>query len=92
MISVWTDDVEDEPPVDSARLDVYRLDGLDAAVDAFRQVRADGGWTEWSKGVPTTDLTKVLSINARLKGSGESDGSSAPKWLTLPEPLAAGGT
>ena len=88
VISVWTDAAEDQPPPESAKVDVYRLAGLDAGIEAFRQIRSGQDWAQWSThGVPTTDLPKVLSVEARIRGG---DGGETPGWLTLPEPLAAG--
>ena len=85
VIGIWGfGDAESRP--DTARLEVYRLAGLEAAVGAFRQLRALPRWSRWSSNglISTAELPKVLTINADLKEYRDA------LWVSLPKPLAAG--
>jgi hypothetical protein len=77
---------DDKKTPDTARLEVYRLPGLEAAVEAFRQLRAFPRWSRWTSDglVPTADLSKVLSLKAKLNEYSNS------LWVSLPKPLPAG--
>jgi hypothetical protein len=84
-IAIWGFGGDQKTPA-TARLEVYRLPGLEAAIEAFRRLRAVPGWSRWSSDglVSTADLPKVLALNAKLndyKGS---------HWVSLPDPLPAG--
>ncbi len=89
VISLWVEEDSHGRSPDSVKIDVYRLDGLDAAIGAFRHIRADPGWSRWSTThlVPTGDLPKVLSVDARLRGDRNV---GRAHWFTLPEPLPPG--
>ena len=76
VIALWAfqewDEGEAEPvPPTSAPIEVHRLRDLDAAVDAFRQVRSFPRWTRTSTAdlVPTTGLTRVFEFDAELRDS-----------------------
>ena len=91
VIALWAfqewDEGESEPvPPTSAPIEVHRLRDLDAAVDAFRQVRSFPRWTRASTAdlVSTTGLTRVFEFDAELR---DSDGVL---WFSLPERLPAG--
>ena len=77
---------EDDSTVASIHVDVYRLPGLDAAIDAYRQLRSAPTWSRWSTEgvVATADLPKVASFDARLR---DYRGDQA---IAFPEPLDAG--
>lgn len=85
VVSMWAFSEDDAEPK-SATIDVYRLGGLEAAIDAFRQVRALPRWAQWSTEhlVPTKGLPKVVTFDARLE---DSEGAL---WFRLPEALPAG--
>jgi hypothetical protein len=82
VVSMWAFSEDDVEPR-SAAIDVYRLGGLEAAIDAFRQVRALPRWAQWSTEhlVPTTGLPRVVTFDARLE---DADGAL---WFRLPEAL-----
>jgi hypothetical protein len=91
IIGLWSfQDSEDEenrpPPPKSAPIEVYRIDGLDAAMDTYRAIRTYPRWTRSASSdlVPTTGLTQVLALDARLQ---DSDGVL---WTELPVRLPAG--
>ncbi len=91
VIALWAfqewDEGEAEPvPPTSAPIEVHRIRDLDAAVDAFRQVRSFPRWTRASTAdlVSTTGLTRVFEFDAELR---DSDGVL---WFNLPERLPAG--
>ncbi|MFL5674690.1 MAG: Ig-like domain-containing protein, partial [Chloroflexota bacterium] len=91
IIAVWAfQDTGDEdnppPPPTNAPLEVYRIDGIAAAEDAYRAIRSHPRWTMYSatEPVPTGGLTRILSVDARLR---DSDGVL---WTELPERLPAG--
>jgi hypothetical protein len=69
-------------------IQVYRLANLDAAIAAFRALRARPDWSRWSTDglVDTTNLKRVVSIDARLNVYGDGDSY----WVQLPNPLPAG--
>ena len=70
----------------STTIAVYRLAGIDAAIDAFRTIRARPDWTRWSSAglVDVTGLTSVVSATVPL--NPYRNGS----WFQLPERLNAG--
>ena len=91
VIALWAfqewDEGEAEPvPPTSAPIEVHRLRDLDAAVDAFRQVRSFPRWTRASTTdlVSTTGLTRVFEFDAELRDS------EGVLWFSLPERLPAG--
>ncbi len=88
VISMWTDDGEDTPPVTSAQLDIYRFGSLDAAIAAYRQLQGSPAWAQWANEHPidTGPLTKVASLDASLATRPQG----GPSWTALPEPLPAG--
>ena len=61
IISMWANGDEETAPPKSAQLDIYRLGSLDAAISAYRQLRAFPAWAQWSNEHPvdTGPLTKV---------------------------------
>jgi hypothetical protein len=89
-ISLWSfgsssGDDEPKPPA-SVRLEVYRLPGQEAAIEAFRQLRSVPRWSQWhaDERVPTDGLTRVARLDAHLEDAGGT------LWTRLPEPLKAG--
>ncbi len=91
IIAVWAfQDTPDEetppPPPTSAPIEVYRIDGLDAAMAVYREIRAYPRWSRYSTAdlAPTSGLTKVMALDARLQDS------QGTLWTQLPDRLAAG--
>ncbi len=89
-IALWafqeTEGDAEIPRPRTARIEVHRLADLDAAVAAFRQVRASPSWSRASAAdlVPTKDLPTAVSVDAELH---EQDGGL---WFQLPKVLPAG--
>ena len=75
-----------EAPVKATHVDVYRLGGLDAAIDAFRTIRARPDWTRWSAAglVDVSHLQRVVSADLALNAY------QAGFWVELPDRLTAG--
>jgi hypothetical protein len=73
-------------PPKSTTIAVYRLGGIDAAIDAFRTILARPDWTRWSASglVDVTGLTRVVSATVPL--NPYRNGS----WFQLPARLTAG--
>ena len=67
-------------------IQVYRLANLDAAIAAFRSLRARPDWSRWSTDglVDTTKLTRLVAFEARLNKYQDSF------WVQLPDRLRAG--
>ena len=92
VIAIWAfqDSGEDEqtppPPPKSAPIEVYRIDGIDAAMDVYRGIRAFPRWSRYATAdlVPTAGLTRIMSLDARLQDS------QGTLWTELPDRLAAG--
>ncbi|HEX6869017.1 MAG TPA: Ig-like domain-containing protein [Candidatus Limnocylindrales bacterium] len=91
IVALWAfqsneDEENPVPPPTSAPLEIYRIDGLDAAIDAYRDIRAFPRWSRHTSTslISTTGLTQVLTLDARLQ---DSDGVL---WTELPERLSAG--
>jgi hypothetical protein len=84
-IGIWRYDESDRAPATTA-IAVYRLAGLDAAVDAFRSLRGGDDWTRWVDTglVDVTGLTRVVS--AELPLHTYQNGF----WIQLPAALPAG--
>jgi hypothetical protein len=74
------------PPVRSVRVEVHRLRDLDGAIAAYRQIRSAPDWARWAAvdPVPTSDLDKVVAVDAGLR-----DPEGIP-FFQLPDRLAAG--
>ena len=70
----------------STTIAVYRLAGIDAAIDAFRTIRARPDWTRWSASglVDVTGLTRVVSATVPLNPYRSGF------WFQLPARLSAG--
>jgi hypothetical protein len=85
IIGVWSFS-EDEKPPKTLKITVYRLGGLEAAIDAFQTIRSRPEWARWSSDglVPTTKLSHVLSTDARLHDELGTD------WIQLPNRLRTG--
>ncbi|HEY7735205.1 MAG TPA: Ig-like domain-containing protein, partial [Candidatus Limnocylindrales bacterium] len=83
---MWAFTEDDRTPPTSARMEVYRLPDLDAAVDAYRTLRGSARWARWSSDdlVPTAGLRRVAAFTARLQRTGES------LWFRFPMALPAG--
>jgi alpha-2-macroglobulin len=77
---------ENEAQPKTARIEVYRLGGINAAIDAYRQLRGSARWARWSSddAVSTTGLRRVMAFTARLQRGGDT------LWFRLPDTLAAG--
>ena len=90
IISMWADVDEETAPPKSAKLDIYRLGSLDAAISAYRQLRTYPAWANWSNQhlVDTGPLTKVVSLDAPFADRPED--TEGALWTALPEPLPAG--
>jgi hypothetical protein len=76
----------DQKPPKTTPIQVYRLANLDAAITAFRGLRARADWSRWSTDglVDTSKLTRVVAIDARLNALGDAF------WVQLPNRLPAG--
>jgi alpha-2-macroglobulin len=91
IVAAWFfQDFEDEDnppsPPTNAPLEIYRVDGLDAAMDTYRAIRAYPRWTRLSSAdlVPTAGLTQVMAFDARLQAT------EGVLWTELPDRLPAG--
>jgi len=91
VIGVWAfQEAEDEgsppPPPTSAPIEVYRIGGLDAAMDVYRGIRAYPRWSRFATTdlVPIAGLSRVMALDARLQDS------QGVLWTELPERLPAG--
>ena len=84
-IGIWSYGGNAKPPR-TTRVAVYRLAGIDAAIDAFRTIRARPDWSRWSSNglVDVTGLTRVVSANLPLNKHQNSF------WVQLPTRLPAG--
>lgn len=82
----WDEDEEAPAPPKDARVEVHRFRDLEAAIDAYRQVRAAPHWARWAAvdTVPTKNLARVAAFDARLR---DSEGTM---WFQLPARLPAG--
>ena len=85
VIGLWPT-WEDTKAPRTLAIEVYRLQGLDAAIDAFRSLRTQPRWARWSSSglVPTTNLTRLLGADVRLNAN------LGAYWFALPEALPAG--
>jgi hypothetical protein len=70
----------------TARIEVYKLRDIGAAIDAFRQLRGSPRWAQWStdSAVSTAGLRRVMAFDARLRRGGDA------LWFRLPATLAPG--
>ena len=86
-LTMWYvgDDADGNPPARTL-VEVYRLAGLQAGIDAFRTIRARPDWAEWSAEgtVDTKGLTRVVRAKLRVE---PYQGNS---FIRLPEALDAG--
>ncbi|HEX2754177.1 MAG TPA: Ig-like domain-containing protein, partial [Candidatus Limnocylindrales bacterium] len=84
-IGIWSYGGADKPPT-SIGIVVYRFGGIDAAIDAFRTIRARPDWTRWSSTglVDATGLTRVVSADLALNPYRNGF------WVQLPDRLPAG--
>lgn len=84
-IAIWSYDGS-ETPLRTTHIEVYRLAGLDAAIDAFRAIRARPSWTRWSAAglVDVSHLQRVVSADLPLNNYRSG------YWVELPDRLAAG--
>ena len=84
-IGLWSYGGSEKAP-NSTRIAVYRLAGIDAAIDAFRTIRARPDWTRWSSPglVDVSRLTRVVSATVPLNPYRNSF------WFQLPTRLPAG--
>ena len=85
-IGVWTFGGDPDHPPKTIHLSVYRLDGLDAAVAAWRTLRARPSWTRWSTVglVDPTPLQRVVDADLTLRAIANAF------FVELPDRLAAG--
>jgi hypothetical protein len=85
IVGLWWFSEEKVAPK-TLRVDVYRLADLEAGVAAFRSLRTMPDWSRWSNEglIPTTSLSKVLSVDARINKDRDA------YWLQLPDALPAG--
>ena len=85
-IGIWSYGSEDDKPPATTQIMVYRLAGLDAAIDAFRSLRARPDWTLWSTSglVDVSGLTRVVSADLPLTPYQNA------YWIQLPARLPAG--
>jgi len=84
-IGLWSFGDEQKAPT-AIRVAVYRLGGIDAAIDAFRTIRARPDWTRWSSVglVDVSGLTRVVSASLPLNPYRNGF------WVQLPGRLPAG--
>ncbi len=84
-IGIWRYGESDQAPA-TTTIAVYRLAGLDAAVDAFRSLRAGNDWTRWTDSglVDVTGLTRVVAAELPLRTYQNGF------WVQLPAALPAG--
>jgi hypothetical protein len=84
-LPIWGYNADGSAPT-KARIEVYRLRDIGAAIDAFRQLRGSPRWAQWStdSAVSTTGLRRVMAFDARLRRGGDS------LWFRLPATLAPG--
>jgi alpha-2-macroglobulin len=78
--------VEEGKSPKTTPIQVYRFANLDAAITAFRALRARADWSRWSTDdlVDTTRLTRVTASDVRLNRHEDSF------WIQLPNRLRAG--
>ena len=90
IIALWafpeSDDRDTAPTPKTARIEVHRLVGIEAAIAAFGQVRAAPRWARQTAValVPTKGLARVAALDAKLH---DVDGTL---WFQLPKRLDAG--
>jgi hypothetical protein len=80
-------------PASRVAVRVYRLAGLDAAIDAYSQLLAAPDWADDSDAglVRTTGLEQVVRFDAVFHSGPETGcGWDAKGWIGFPGPLAAG--
>ncbi len=87
VLALWWTSAANKPKLPkTARIDVYRLADLAAAVKAYQSLRTTPDWSGWSKAglLDTTKLTRVARVDARLNKLDNAF------WVRLPNRLPAG--
>ena len=85
-IGIWTYGGGETKAPTTTRIVVYRLPTLDAAIGAYRSLRARPDWTRWS----STGLVDVARLSQVLSADLPLNAFQNGFWVRLPEPLPAG--
>ena len=74
-------------PIDTVRVEVYRLPGMAKAIEAYHTIVDAPRWARWSTaGVVATDgLRRVVAADAELQ-------NGPARWFLLPEASRSAGT
>ena len=85
-LSIWWDSEDDAHAPARVPVSVHRLDGLQAAEDAWRAVSEAPTWTRADARPPvsTAGLPKLIDAPVSIRGGDQG------QWFLLPRPLAQG--
>ena len=82
----WFSEAETPKTPKTTRIEVYRLAGLTAGIEAFQALRTQPVWSRWSTAglLDTTKLHRVVAVDARLNSTENA------YFVRLPNRLPAG--